>query len=331
MLQEKLKIKPMNIQELTLAVDRLTRLKFPEIKYNRVFREIISKHLLSPKISFKEYDKLNEEKICSLIEMIFDYSLEFQNKKCPYLLYKRVVELDCKTFLINEQTKKLMQAKIPYETIIELNQDKKLPQNLEFLRQFSITNLTPEKIRNKFKTKFPIEKLVLAEGITEEILLPKFAKILNYDFDENGIAIIPAGGKNQVAKDYLEFVNRVNVPIIVLLDADAKPVAQTISSKLRSIDKLILIEKGEFEDILPAELIEKAINNKFLNLFKLSDTDLQPHTNRVKNLEEIYRINGLGEFKKAEFAHDIDCVLSLQNKNHVSEEIKSIIEEIKTA
>ena len=34
---------------------------------------------------------------------------------------------------------------------------------------------------------FPIEKVVIAEGITEEILLPKFSQILNFDFDENGI------------------------------------------------------------------------------------------------------------------------------------------------
>ena len=40
----------------------------------------------------------------------------------------------------------------------------------------------------------------IVEGITEEILLPVFSKLLGYDFYAHGIQIIPAGGKNQVVK-----------------------------------------------------------------------------------------------------------------------------------
>lgn len=329
MLQETLKTKPMTVEELTLAADRLTRFKFPEIKYNRVFKEMISKQLISPKISFKEYEKLDAQSICKLVEKIFEASLPASCKNLHCELYKKVIELEYKTFLINEQTQKLMQAKVPYEAILALNEGKNLSPNLEFLKHFSKSATNAEDIRKNFSTKFPIEKIIIAEGITEEILLPKFAKILGFDFDKNGVIVIPAGGKNQVAKDYLEYVHRVNIPIIILLDADAKTVAETISDKLRSIDKLILIKKGEFEDLLPEKLIEKAINYRFLNFFKVSKSDFSSEISRVKNLEEIYRVNGLGEFKKAEFAHNVEHVLTFDSEELISEEIKNIIEKIK--
>jgi len=329
LLQEKLKTKPMTPAELTLAIDRLTRFKFPETKYNRVFKEMISKHLILPKISYKEYENLDEETVCRLVEKIFENSLSAAQKNLPCELYKKVIEMERKTFLINEQTQKLMQAKVPYEAILDLNKSQPLSSNLELLRHLAQSQKTLTEIRTEFSTKFPIEKIVLAEGITEEILLPKFASILGFDFDKNGITVIPAGGKNQVAKDYLEFHHRLNIPVIILLDADAKAVAETISSKLRSIDKLILIKKGEFEDILPVELIEKAINNKFLNFFKASKADFTNESGRVKNLEELYRINGLGEFKKAEFAHNVEAVLNSNTPDYISDEIKNIVDEIK--
>lgn len=322
------KIKPMTKQELTLAIDRLTRFKLPEEKYNRVFREIIAKYQITPKIGFKDYEKLPPETICTLVENIFDYSVDsLCIKKEPCTLFKKIIELENNAFIVNEHTQKLMQAKIPYESILDINSNETLCLNLEFLKHLIKTPSNAKNIRKRYKTKFPIEKVIIAEGITEEILLPKFAQLLDYDFDKNGVQIVPAGGKNQVAKDYLKFRESLNIPIIILLDADAKSVAETISDKLREMDKLILIEKGEFEDILPLDLIEKAINYKFINLFKTSKNDFSDDVSMVNNLSEIYRINALGEFKKADFAHTIYNVLTSQND--ISDEIRQIIDEIR--
>lgn len=330
------KIKPMSIEELILAIDRLTRFKPPEIKYNRVFREIIAKHLISPKIGFKEYERLEEQDICTIIETIFNNSIKkLTNKTIENSLYKLVFEMENNLYEINSSTKMLMQAKIPYETILQLytptnaNAQNNLCKNLKILNEFLKEKTALKKIRKKHKTMFPIEKIVLAEGITEEILLPKFAQILDYDFDENGIIVIPAGGKNQVAKEYMNLKDKLKKPIIILLDADATEIGQKISNKLREIDKLILIEKGEFEDILPLSLLTKTINYQFINIFNISEEDFSTNTNRVKNLEEIYRINGLGEFKKSEFAHNINIILNGNSKDYASNEIKHIIQEIK--
>ena len=331
------KIKPMTLDELILAVDRLTRFKFPEDKYNRVFKEMISKYLISPKIGFKDYDKLSNSEICGLVEQIFETSISCFNEKLENYdkkLYKNLANFDNNLFNVNEETKRLMDAQIPYEAILTLmkkTSKKFYCKNLKFLNELFNTTKDVKEIRQKEKTLFPIEKVVLAEGITEEILLPKFANILGFDFDENGIVVIPAGGKNQVAKEYINLRERLKVPIVILLDADATEVAQRISNKLRTEDKLILIEKGEFEDILPLSLLKMAINYKYINIFKIKESDFSDELSRVKDLEEIYRINGLGEFKKAEFAHNIETILDKTTAKDVSVEIKHIVDEIKQA
>ena len=244
MINTEQKIKPMTLEELTLAIDRLTRFKLPEEKYNRVFKEIISKYQIIPKISFKDYEKLTAPEISSMVENIFTYSLNRLNpEQLENSLYKTVIDLEKSIYNINDDTLNLMETKIPYENILKLNKNTPLCKNLELLKQMQNSGKTPTQIRKKFKTKFPLEKIIIAEGITEEILLPTFAKLLNYDFDENGIELIAAGGKNQVAKDYIKLKDALNIPIVILLDADAKTIAETISDKLREFDKLILIEK----------------------------------------------------------------------------------------
>jgi len=329
------KIKAMTLDEMLLAIDRLTRFKFPEEKYNRVFREIISKYVIVPKIGFKDYEKLGERDICEIVEQVFSYSISFfSSTQSNCELYKQVISFDKLLFKVQEQTLKLMNAKIPYEDILNIavSENKNLYcKNLKFLNCLLEKKEAVNDIRFLHKTLYPIEKVVLAEGITEEILLPKFAQILGYDFDSNGVVVIPAGGKNQVAKEYIKLRERLNVPVVILLDADATEVANKISNKLRENDSLILIEKGEFEDILPFSLLKEAINYRFINILKIDESIFSLDVSRVKDLEEIYRINGLGEFKKAEFAHNIEIVLNENSIQFVSDEIKNIIEEIKNA
>ena len=48
-MNKNIKIKPLNKKQLILYFDRLTRFKYPEIKFKRVFSDIILKNLISPK------------------------------------------------------------------------------------------------------------------------------------------------------------------------------------------------------------------------------------------------------------------------------------------
>ena len=114
----------------------------------------------------------------------------------------------------------------------------------------------------------------MAEGATEEKLLPVFAAKAGLDFDKEGVQLIAAGGKNQVAKLYNELSPKLNIPVLLLLDADAQPIAEKIKENILVKDKLFLISKGEFEDILSSELICKAINNFYKTATCVNCSDL---------------------------------------------------------
>jgi predicted ATP-dependent endonuclease of OLD family len=181
-------------------------------------------------------------------------------------------------------------------------------------------------LRKKHALRFPVEKVVLCEGITEEILLPEFAKFCGCDFDKQGIKLISAGGKNQVAKLYYELKNELNVPIFVLLDADAIEVSNSIKSVLRLQDTIYLIDKGEFEDIFSLNLIKRTINNSFRNICECSISDIKQEQPMVKTLTYFYRIHELGDFQKSEFAREL--ANNLKYDTDITQEIQALINSI---
>ena len=187
-------------------------------------------------------------------------------------------------------------------------------------------NLTLKDIRKKYSTRYPISKVILAEGITEEILLPKFGRLLGYNFDEEGIQVIGAGGKNQVVKTYYKLAEELKIPIFVLLDNDADANLNQIKPKLREIDQVHLISSGEFEDLLPQNLILKTINYEFQNFTTITEKEFNPELSAVANLVEIFRLKGLHEFKKADFAQKVEE--NLFDENDISEEIRIIFNEL---
>ena len=69
-----MKIKPLTKEQLTISVDRLTRFKDPEIKYLRVFKDIITNNLIEPKLKKQELDSMDYEDLKNIAEMIFNSS-----------------------------------------------------------------------------------------------------------------------------------------------------------------------------------------------------------------------------------------------------------------
>lgn len=181
-------------------------------------------------------------------------------------------------------------------------------------------------MREEHCLKFPIEKVLLVEGITEEILLPAFSKFLGYDFYKNGIQIIPAGGKNQVVKMYYKLSEELKLPIFLLLDKDAEENISQITPRLRANDCIHLVSCGEFEDLLPKSLIVKTVNSHFENFLTITEDDLEENTPEAKNLENIFKTKGLHEFKKAEFAKLVRE--NIFDDSDISAEILDIIREI---
>lgn len=314
-------IKPLTKEQIIISIDRLTRFKEPEIKYLRVFKEIILNNLIDPKFKKSELEEMSYEQIRDYAQQIINFSIGKEPDDAQ--INKRLYDYENSIFKINTQTQNLLRNKINYSAIIDLL-PKNIPNNLKFLKSLSTSNFKQERIKEGFC--FPIEKIILCEGITEEILLPKFAKICGYDFNKNGIYIVSAGGKNQVVKYFYNFADCLKIPIFVLLDNDAKDNLKQIQPKLRPIDKVHLVKSGEFEDLLPNNLIIKTLNYATKNISIAPIEEIEKYGSKVEFLEEFFKHRGLHEFKKSEFAQEVKT--NIQNMNDISNEIKEIIEKI---
>lgn len=233
-------------------------------------------------------------------------------------------EYENSVFNNDDETQEFLNNKIQYDLFLPLINESS-PINLRWLKMIKESD-NLNKLRADNGLKFPIIKVILVEGITEEILLPAFSKYLGFDFYKEGIQIIPAGGKNQVVKLYYKLADELKIPIFLLLDKDAEDNINQIRPKLRDIDKIHLVSCGEFEDLLPKSLIVKTINNELCNFASITKADLDDNNSEVENLENIFKTKGLHEFKKAEFAKLVKDNIS--QDSDISAEIASIIMEI---
>lgn len=343
MLQNELKIKNLKAEQILTAFDRLTRFKPTEDKYLRVFKELVKNNLLEPKLNKKQIDALEYVQLRDYAQYIINASLEALGYELgdDYIINLRLFDAEKKIFDFNENVKNLLINNINYMAILPLINEKS-PINLRWMKELA-TSMDVLESRRKKKLRFPLEKVVLTEGITEEILLPEFAKICGHDFDENGVAVISAGGKNQVVKYFYEICETLKIPVYILLDGDAVESLEELKPKLRLFDKIHLVksgggkcignspnatgEGGEFEDLLPIMLITKTINNLPNNDYKAKNSEFVQELPMAQILENFFKQQGLGEFSKADFARAVRENISC--KADVCAEIKTIINEIR--
>ena len=297
------KVKPLTKEQLTISIDRLTRFKNPEVKYLRVFGELITNNLIQPKYKKSDIEKMDSEEVKNLAELIINYSLENLGlpKDEDYIINQRLYDYEKSVYIISENIEKFLKA------------------------LGSPMDIKQERFKNSLR--FPVEKVVIAEGATEETLLPEFAKRCGYDFDKEGIYVLSAGGKNQVVKLYYRLVDSLKLPIFVLLDKDAKENLEEIKPKLRPIDKIHLLACGEFEDLLPLELVQRTLDYQLNNISMMEKEMLNAPEPRVKILEEVFKTRGMHEFKKVEFAQMVKK--NIKTNADISDEICEIINEIK--
>lgn len=321
------KVKPLTKEQLTISIDRLTRFKNPEVKYLRVFGELITNNLIQPKYKKSDIEKMDSEEVKKLAELIINYSLENLGlpKDEDYIINQRLYDYEKSVYIISENVEKFLKNKINYKAFVTLI-DENSPKNLKWLKALgSPMDIKQERFKNSLR--FPVEKVVIAEGATEETLLPEFAKRCGYDFDKEGIYVLSAGGKNQVVKLYYRLVDSLKLPIFVLLDKDAKENLEEIKPKLRSIDKIHLLACGEFEDLLPLELVQRTLDYQLNNISMMEKEMLNVPEPRVKILEEVFKTRGMHEFKKVEFAQMVKK--NIKTNADISDEICEIINEIK--
>ena len=70
-----MKIKPLTKEQIIISADRLTRFKEPEIKYLRVYKDIITNNLIEPKYKKTDLDEMDYEELTNYAQKIINYSL----------------------------------------------------------------------------------------------------------------------------------------------------------------------------------------------------------------------------------------------------------------
>lgn len=320
------KVKPLTKSQIIISIDRLTRFKNTETKYLRVFKDILTQNLIEPKFKKTDLEKMDYSELRNWAEFVINYSLEMAGLTLEndYLINQRLLNYENSVFENNKNVQELLNNKINYKACLSYI-DEKSPKNLLWLKNLEISS-DIRKSRFDNSLRFPVEKVVIAEGATEETLLPEFAKRCGYDFDKEGIYILSAGGKNQVVKLYYQLVESLKLPIFVLLDKDAKENLEEIQPKLRDIDKIHLLDCGEFEDLLPIKLVERTLDYELKNISMLEKEKLNEDIPRVKFLEEVFKTRGMHEFKKVEFAQMVKK--NIKHEEDISPEVVEIIDEI---
>lgn len=315
-----MKIKPLTKEQIIISIDRLTRFKEPEIKYLRVFKEIILNNLIEPKFKKSVVDNLSNEEIRDYAEFVINTSLGMilgRNLSKDYSINKKLIEYEHSIFKFGKDVELLLDNRISYLDAVELLHETSA-ENLEYLKY-----LAGQKYKN---CVYPVKALFLCEGITEEILLPEFAKICHYSFSDNGVYILSAGGKNQVVKYFYNYCDCLNIPIFVLLDSDASENYEQILPKLRKQDKIHILKSGEFEDLLTKELIIKTLKYTTENI-SLFINNIDDYSSHSEFLEEFYKHRGMHDFKKADFAQSVKE--NIKDISDISDEISEIFEELK--
>ncbi len=323
-----MKYKNLTKEQILISLDRLTRFKPTKEKYLRVFSDIILGNLIEPKFKKVELEQVD-------VNEIKDYAVEILNSSLTKILNaderdnslninSKLKNYENSVFKNDEQTQVLLDNKIDYMNAIKLINENCVV-NLRWLKSLA-EHADLKQMRHEHYLKFPIVKVLLVEGLTEETLLPAFSKFLGFDFYQEGIQVIPAGGKSQVVKMYYRLSEELKLPIFLLLDKDAEENIAQIRPKLRNIDKIHLVSCGEFEDLLPKSLIIKTINKHLQNFNSINDEDFDENLSNAKNLELIFKTKGVHEFKKAEFSKLVRA--NITEDSDVSDEVREIIKEI---
>lgn len=325
------KYKLMTKEDILISLDRLSRFKNPEIKYIRVFYDILLKHLIFPSVSKHKLNELPVSFLSDTVTEIWNRSVDniFGNIKSDCFSLKQYDEIQYS--ISDSYILELMNSNLKIAPILKNIDEQNLPKNVLFLKKLffkysknaDIAELG-DKIRHKYKTLFPVKKLILTEGITEEILLPKFAEISGYNFDENGVFILSTGGKSKVLSIYAELKYVLKIPVFILLDNDAEPVYKDIISVLRNNDKAYLIKAGEFEDILSKDLIIKSFSDMNYDVTPTDISEISSESGTCFALENLWKSRGLGEFRKAHFAKAVNKCIN--DKDFITDEINAILE-----
>lgn len=189
---------------------------------------------------------------------------------------------------------------------------------------------TIKDLRATLPASFQPSSLVLVEGNTETILLPKFLKLCGGKLAQRQSLFISCGGANQLLRKYLHLRDICRLPILCVVDHDAEDQIDTINDVLRDEDKLHAWSVGEIEDTFPEQTLLAQLND-YLQSLGSSDIvrkeDLTEGQARTVVLDRLWRYRGLGNFDKVGFAEFQTA--RLKHVQDVPEEGRRLMDTIK--
>lgn len=320
---ENIKFKELTEDLRAPYIRRLLRFGYPPDIRQRIYFRILNEFSISPNVSKKIFNNMKAAEIDYWVSKIWNEKLYFSPSNEQFVeeircfSSKKMIEDILNISLTTEFSSDILKKEFEYAGYDYWHGIKNYDEAYLCLRgQYPL--ILPQ------KEAFAVQKIILTEGETEAILLPAFAKVLGFDFEKNGIFLVAAGGKNQVVKDYLKYRDILNLPIITILDNDAKEQYDSIFSILREQDKILLLKDGEFEDLLPQELVLDVLSYNFANIASFDKEDLIEDFAMTHNLHEVFRKKGLGDFKKVEFAKMI--FEYIKNTKNLGKKIENLID-----
>ena len=69
------KVKPLTKDQILISLDRLTRFKYTEEKYLRVFKDIILSNMINPRFKRHQLDVMDYSELTKLAEYVINSSL----------------------------------------------------------------------------------------------------------------------------------------------------------------------------------------------------------------------------------------------------------------
>lgn len=293
-----MKFKQINCDYFVTILDRLTRLEPANVRYKRVFDDIINKFCIDEKLK-----NLSLQEEIAIVEEIFNS--QFAQNNDSYI-NDIMTSLEKIYFKENQVSYQYLSSRLNISLMLDNIQiNEKTPKNVVWLKKLNENRIDLDELRKNNSLYYPIKKIILCEGQTEYTLLESVFKLFGVDFGRLGYLTLPAGGKNQVARKYYQMIEYLKLPFFVLLDKDAQAIKELMEPKLRQNDVIYLLKSGEFEDLIPKSILQKTINTVHSSDFNCIFDDFLDELSMVENLENIYKKYGFGEFKKAKFALEL--------------------------
>jgi len=171
---------------------------------------------------------------------------------------------------------------------------------------------------------FFAKKVVLVEGMTEELALPIYLEKVGLDVLREGIDIISVGGKGELAKWWRLFT-AYNIPCYVCFDNDAKD--DDKGNKRRDFLKTMKLEDADQNNILQTE--QWLVNDKFCVFGKDFEDTFRKSFTKYNEIEGDIK-KELGDSKPL-VAREVAKKLSIDNydKNDIGwEKLKNMAEKI---